>query len=234
MISFLRWFCIILALVFVGCFGGIKQSNIKAEKPKISDYFPLNVGLEWVYEDKKENIATLKITGMAIKNGVNWYQGQNSSNAKNFIFYVYNEYAIAKGKLLFGANPKLINESDEESISSPKKSAQVVFLKEPLRVGTRWNFTYPGGKYSTFEIMSVSDEISVPFGNYKDVIRVRIYMSEMGYLGFLYYAKGVGLVKATTEYIARNSQPPDHPAHDDYIDSLNVLKAYKGWSSPIQ
>lgn len=222
-----RWVCLILSLVFIGCFGGIKQSNIKAEKPKISGYFPLNVGSEWIYEDKKGNIATLEITGTAIKDGINWYQGSNSSNAKNFIFYVYNEYAIAKGKLLFRANPKLISEREEESASSSEKAMQMVSLKEPLRVGTKWNFTYPEGKYSIFEIMSVSDEISVPSGNYKDVIRVRIYMSEMGYLGFLYYAKGVGLIKATTEYIVRNSQPPDHPAHDDYIDSLNVLRSYK-------
>jgi len=227
MISFPRWFCIILSLVFIGCFGGIKQPSIKAEKPKISDYFPLNVGSEWIYEDRKGNIATLKITGTATKDGINWYQGFNSSYTKNFIFYVYNEYAIAKGKLLFRANPKLISEGEEESASSSEKVMQIVFLKEPLRVGTKWNFTYPEGKYSTFEIMSVSDEISVPSGNYRDVIRVRIYMSEMGYLGFLYYAKGVGLIKATTEYIVRNSQPPDHPAADDYIDSLNVLKSYR-------
>jgi hypothetical protein len=104
---------------------------------------------------------------------------------------------------------------------------QVVFLKEPLRVGTMWDFIYPEGKYSTFEILSVTDEVSVPAGNYENVIRVRIYMPEMGYLGFLYYAKGVGLIKATTEYIAKKSQPPDHPAADDYIDSLNVLRLYK-------
>lgn len=222
-----RWIFIILSLVFIGCFGGIKQPSTKAEKPKISDYFPLNVGSEWVYEDKKGNTATLKITGINQKDNINWYQGSNSSNAKNFIFYVYNKYAIAKGKLLFRANLKLMSEGDEESSGNSKKITQVVFLKEPLRVGTKWNFTYPEGKYATFEILSVSDEVSVPAGNYEDVIRVRIYMPEMGYLGFLYYAKDVGLIKATTEYIAKKSQPPDHPAADDYIDSLNVLRSYK-------
>jgi hypothetical protein len=227
MISFTRLGCLILTLVFIGCFGGIKQPNIEIEKPKISDYFPLRVGSEWVYEDRKGNTASLKIIEATTRDNINWYQGSNSSNAKNFIFYVYNEYAIVKGKLLFRANPKLIGESDEESASDSKKVMQVVFLKEPLRVGTKWNFTYPEGKYSTFEILSVTDEVFVPAGNYKDVIRVRIYMSEMGYLGFLYYAKGVGLIKATTEYIAKQSQPPDHPAADDYIDSLNVLRLYK-------
>ncbi|MEK7397006.1 MAG: hypothetical protein AAB116_08725 [Candidatus Poribacteria bacterium] len=227
MISFTRWGCLILTLVFIGCFGGIKQPSIKTEKFKITDYFPINVGSEWIYKDKKGNTASLKITGINPRGNIKWYQGSNYSNAKNFIFYVYNEYAIAKGKLLFRANQKLISESDEESESNSKEATQVIFLKEPLRVGTKWNFTYPEGKYSTFEILSVTDEVFVPAGNYKDVIRVRIYMSEVGYLGFLYYAKGVGLIKATTEYIAKQSQPPDHPAADDYIDSLNVLRLYK-------
>ncbi len=170
---------IFVAILLTGCPDKGKSEDSAKEKAKssvkkIEDYFPLVVGTTWIYKDSDDKQGAFSIVEKTNKNNISIYQAKSAGT----VFFKDCEIAIINGEL------------------TKKHSDGGIFiqLKEPLTVGTKW---YPYPKILpkvTYEIISTTDEIALPLGTYKDVIKIESKINE-DLVGYLYFAKGVGLVK---------------------------------------
>jgi hypothetical protein len=160
-----------------------------------ASYFPLKEGSRWEYDVISDQGATKKllITNLAPRevSGVKVTPRKWELGGSTFIELMKQDetgtyrYAEQKGEQ---APPILITPME-------------CHLKFPVAQGSSWNMAARLGHSTvniTLTIESLSDEVTVPAGNFKDCVKVKQAGENgaMSVLGYEWYAPRVGVVKS--------------------------------------
>jgi hypothetical protein len=159
-------------------------------------YFPLKEGRQWEYnvtsdqgESKKLLITNL---GPRDMNGVSVTPRKWELGGGTFIEFIKQDdtgvyrYAEQKGE---NASPNLITPME-------------CHLKFPIAPGNSWNMATRLGNITlslTLTVESVSDDLKVPAGNFKDCVKVKqVGENDVGtsVMGYEWYAPKVGVIKS--------------------------------------
>lgn len=171
------------------------------EKPKvdISEYLPLKEGNKWIYEGIGNEFASY--TQEVTHEKDNKYQVTVFSGT-----VTANRYVVTEDSILHTYREH--EYYDDTSILDNPANIDAVLLKLPLEVGSQW--VSDGNPH---EVFSINSTIQVPAGTFTDCLVIKITYKDSGNSSFMYYKKGVGMVKS--EYVLDN---------DEKIQSL--LKEY--------
>ena len=158
-------------------------------------YFPLKEGLRWEYNVISDQAATKKllITNLAPRevNGVKVTPRKWELGGSTFIELMKQDesgvyrYAEQKGE---SAAPSLITPME-------------CHLRFPIAEGSSWNMAAKVGNSTvnlSLTIESLSDEVKVPGGTFKDCVKVKQAGENDGtsVIGYEWYAPKVGVVKS--------------------------------------
>lgn len=147
---------------------------------KPAAYFPLTVGSYWHYRGEGNEYATFKREVLFVKNDRAQIKEDNGGTVSAAVFKIADD-AITR-IFFIGEQYENTNLLDE----APREN--VVILKTPLSVGTRWDT--PNGPR---EIVDVKATVDTPVGKFVDCLKIKI--EGAGSTIYEYYKEGVGMVK---------------------------------------
>jgi hypothetical protein len=175
-------------------------------------YFPLKPGMRWEYTVTSDQGQPLKliITNLAPRevNGVKLVPRQWELGGSTFIELMKKDdtgiyrYAEQKGE---NAPPSLVTPIEYH-------------LKFPIALDNSWNMATKVGNSTvnvSLTIESVSDEVTVPAGTFKDCLKIKqVGENDAGtsVMGYEWYAPKVGVVKSmvtikkTTKELTKSSE----------------------------
>ncbi len=174
--------------LFVGCANPTPTPPTPApsgnDKPNINiaEYLPLKEGNKWSYEGIGNEFAsyTQEVTHEKDnKYQVVVYSGTVTANryevTEDSILHTYREHEYYEDK----------------SILDNPNNLDATLLKLPFEVDADWI-----SEDNSYEIFSVNSTVQVPAGTFADCVVVKITYKDSGNSSFLYYKKGVGMVKS--------------------------------------
>jgi len=155
----------------------------------MTSYFPIEQGSLYVYDGEGNEYAPFERKfSHADGNLVQFHE----SNGGSVVVYVYRVQPDEARRVEYIPE----NYSLENRIPAIKQGHVVqeedeIILQTPLQVGHAW---VTNGRLR--EIVSVSEIVSVPFGEFRNVLKVRVHGPEAAeWQNYEYYARGVGLIK---------------------------------------
>jgi hypothetical protein len=170
-------------------------------------YFPLKAGMRWEYDVISDQGATKKllITNLAPRkvNGVKVTPRKWELGGSTFIEFMKKDetgvyrYAEQKGE---SAPPSLITPME-------------CHLRFPIAEGSRWSMAAKVGNSTvnlSLTIESLSDEVKVPAGTFKDCVKIKQAGENDGtaVMGYEWYAPKVGVVKSLVTIKQKSKEGP--------------------------
>ena len=147
----------------------------------MDQYFPTLLGSVWKYRGVGNEFAQFMRT-VTFRSG-NRAQVEDASGANVATVYVITANEVRR---VF----RSAETEQRRSLLNEKETLSEVILRSPLKQGETWQ---SGGV--TYFIEAVGQTVSVPAGNYKDVVRVKMSQTISTWINRDSYAPGVGLVR---------------------------------------
>jgi len=169
---------------------GIMDISCKKDEKQQNDYFPNNIGYQWIYRWTNNNLGTIKVEIVSqgiLPNGVNakiWkYTYKNTS--QTYIDTVWVSYI--NSDVRFYDNPC-------RTCSNQMPFERLHYIL-PLNIGKSWSTNAPYG--DTTKVLN-QESVSVPMGIFTDVFRlskVRGYATNSWTNDTIYFKEQIGLIK---------------------------------------
>ncbi len=156
-----------------------QDSNEIVPALKPGDFFPLSAGLSWEYQGEGNEYASFNRKVLFVKDNLAQIREDNGGTVSASVFETTNE-AVTRVFFLGEAY-------GEENYLDSKPNENIVILKEPLKVGTKWED--PNG---VREIVDVNSSVSTPAGDFEKCIKVKI--SNENSILYEYFKQGIGMV----------------------------------------
>ena len=158
-----------------------EQANVKKnEKLTPGDFFPISTGHSWEYQGEGNEYASFTRNVIGVKNSLSQIREDNGGTVSASVFRSTKE---AITHIFF------IGEAyDETNYLDSKPNQNIVILKAPLKIGTKW--------YNTNEVREIVDinvNISTPAGIFQKCVKVKI--SAKNSIVNEYFKEGIGMVK---------------------------------------
>lgn len=176
-------FIILINILSAGCAklselnpGEIKQN----EETNPGDFFPLSAGLSWEYQGEGNEYASFNRKVVFTKDNLAQIREDNGGTVSAAVFKTTDD---AITRIFFMGEAY----GEENFLDSPPKE-NIVILKQPLQVGTKWEETN-----GVREIVDVNASVSTPAGNFEKCIKVKI--SNENSILYEYFKQGIGMVK---------------------------------------
>ena len=152
-----------------------------SEKESLLDFYPLKVGNMWEYEGEGMEYASF-IQKVIFSSG-NKYQVTIDNGGT----VVANVMEVKKNSI---ANTYRAGEAyNNENILNKPSNVNILLLRTPIEKGNFWI-----SEENHYEIVDTSAQISVPAGEFKDCIAVKVTFKDQTSNMIFYYKRGIGLV----------------------------------------
>lgn len=149
----------------------------------LSDFYPLKVGNMWEYEGKGMEYASF-IQKVIFSSG-NKYQVTIDNGGT----VVANVFEISKDSIV---NTYRAGESyNNENILGMANNVNIILLRTPLEKGNFWI-----SEENHYEIIDVAADVTVPAGEFKDCIAVKVTFKDQTSNMIFYYKRGIGMVQS--------------------------------------
>jgi len=166
-----------------------QQEQEKEEEPKeeqqpednsLKDFFPLTEGTKWQYLGEGNEFASFTSEVLFVKGDLAQIMENNGGTISASVFKVTDDEIV---RIFFKGE-----EYDETNFLEEEPNDNLVILKKPLKVGTKWETTH-----GTREIVETDAIVDTPAGKFEDCIKVRILLDTS--TSFEYFKQGIGMVK---------------------------------------
>lgn len=166
-----------------------QQEQEKEEEPKeeqqpedisLKDFFPLTEGTKWQYLGEGNEFASFTSEVLFVKEDRAQVMENNGGTVSASVFKVTDDEIV---RIFFKGE-----EYDETNFLDEEPNDNLVILKKPLKVGTKWETTH-----GTREIVETDAIVDTPAGKFEDCIKVRISLDTS--TSFEYFKQGIGMVK---------------------------------------
>jgi hypothetical protein len=166
-----------------------QQEQEKKEEPKeeqqpedisLKDFFPLTEGTKWQYLGEGNEFASFTSEVLFVKEDRAQVMENNGGTVSASVFKVTDDEIV---RIFFKGE-----EYDETNFLDEEPNDNLVILKKPLKVGTKWETTH-----GTREIVETDAIVDTPAGKFEDCIKVRISLDTS--TSFEYFKQGIGMVK---------------------------------------
>ncbi len=171
---------IIVSLLLSGC--ALWKTAPAAGKP--ADYFPSSPGNYWDYLGEGNEYASF-LREVVRSAGRRSQFRENNGGTISASVYEITEDAVTR--IHFQGETY-----EDVNLLNVKPTDPIVILKAPLKVGTKW-----GPPDQTREIISITETIDTPSGQFTDCLAVKVTFPQSTIIE--YYKKGVGMVKRRFE-----------------------------------
>jgi hypothetical protein len=147
------------------------------------DFYPLKTGNMWEYEGKGMEYASF-IQKVIFSSG-NKYQVTIDNGGT----VVANVMQVQKDSIvnIYRAGES----SNNENILGKANNVNIILLRTPLEKGNFWI-----SEENHYEIVDTSADVTVPAGEYKDCIAVKVTFKDQTSNMIFYYKRGIGLVQS--------------------------------------
>lgn len=166
-----------------------QSKDLFTDSLKISAYFPLNQGMEFIYTGEGNELAPFTRKILHVQDN---YLQLTDNNGGTIVVSIYeiNEEMVSKlyTEEEFYSEENIISQVEKE------KDSEEVILRIPLRDGNSWETI--GEKR---EIVGVNQVLEIPAGIFQGVVKVKITYKDSEATGYEYFAPNIGLIKR--EYI---------------------------------
>ncbi len=171
---------VILSLVIAGCSWW--NSNPTIGSPE--DFFPITAGSYWNYLGEGNEYASFLREAVRTSGNRSQFKENNGGTISASVYEVTQD---AVTRIHFqGETYEDVNLLDIKSTES------TIILKAPLKVGTKW-----GPSDQAREIISVTETVDTPIGQFQDCIAVKVTFPHSTIIE--YFKKSVGMVKREFE-----------------------------------
>ena len=166
-----------------------QQEQQKEEEPKeeqqpedisLKEFFPLTEGTKWQYLGEGNEFASFTSEVLFVKEDRAQVMENNGGTVSASVFKVTDDEIV---RIFFKGE-----EYDETNFLDEEPNDNLVILKKPLKVGTKWETTH-----GTREIVETDAIVDTPAGKFEDCIKVRISLDTS--TSFEYFKQGIGMVK---------------------------------------
>jgi len=190
---------LVLTLFFIpGCFLSRgtptpppenQQEQQKEDEPKeeqqpegisLKEFFPMTEGTKWQYLGEGNEFASFTSEVLFVKEDRAQVMENNGGTVSASVFKVTDDEIV---RIFFKGE-----EYDETNFLDEEPNDNLVILKKPLKVGTKWETTH-----GTREIVETDAIVDTPAGKFEDCIKVRISLDTS--TSFEYFKQGIGMVK---------------------------------------
>jgi len=176
-------FVLLLSISMLGCAstGDItKQTGGNIKEEALKDYFLLTEDSTWQYLGEGLEYSSFSRKVLFVEGNRAQVSEDNGGTVAASIFEITEDAIV---RTFFQGE-----EYDQRNLMDEASNDNLVILKTPLKVGTKW-----GTKEGVREIVEVNAAVDTPAGKFEDCIKVSIKqenstMSE-------YFKAGVGMVK---------------------------------------
>ena len=160
-----------------------EQKNPEEQQPEdisLKEFFPMSEGTKWQYLGEGNEFASFTSEVLFVKGDLAQIMENNGGTISASVFKVSDEEIV---RIFFKGE-----EYDETNFLDEEPNDNLVILKRPLKVGTKWETTH-----GTREIVETDAIVDTPAGKFEDCIKVRISLDTS--TSFEYFKHGVGMVK---------------------------------------
>lgn len=190
---------LIFTLLFIsGCFLSRRtptpppenqQEQHEEEEPKeeqqpedisLKEFFPLTEGTKWQYLGEGNEFASFTSEVLFVKEDRAQVMENNGGTVSVSVFKVTDDEIV---RVFFKGE-----EYDKTNFLDEEPNDNLVILKKPLKVGTKWETTH-----GTREIVETDAIVDTPAGKFEDCIKVLISLDTS--TSFEYFKQGIGMVK---------------------------------------
>ena len=157
-----------------------KEEEQKPEDISLKEFFPLTEGTKWQYLGEGNEFASFTSEVLFVKEDRAQVMENNGGTVSASVFKVTDDEIV---RIFFKGE-----EYDKTNFLDEEPNDNLVILKKPLKVGTKWETTH-----GTREIVETDAIVDTPAGKFEDCIKVRILLDTS--TSFEYFKQGIGMVK---------------------------------------
>lgn len=156
------------------------EEDLEDEEKALSAYLPLEVGNSWEYQGEGMEYATFTREVLYKEGSKAQIKEDNSGTITAKVFEITDD-AITS---VFTQSESY----DDENFLEFENNEEVVILKSPIQVGTKWET-----KEGTKEIVEIDASLDTPAGEFNDLVKVQTKYEDN--ISYEYYKEGIGLVR---------------------------------------
>jgi hypothetical protein len=161
-----------------------KEEELREEQQpediSLKEFFPMTEGTKWQYLGEGNEFASFTSEVLFVKEDRAQVMENNGGTVSASVFKVSDEEIV---RIFFKGE-----EYNETNFLEEEPNDNLVILKKPLKVGTKWETTH-----GTREIVETDAIVDTPAGKFEDCIKVRISLDTS--TSFEYFKQGIGMVK---------------------------------------
>lgn len=147
------------------------------------DFYPLKVGNTWEYEGEGMEFAS------AVQKVVFSSGNRHQLTIDNGGTVVANVFEEKKGSIVNTyRSGELYN---NENLLDERSNVNIILLRTPLQKGNFWI-----SEENHYEIVDTEADVTVPAGEFKDCIAVKVTFKDQTSSMIFYYKRGIGMVQS--------------------------------------